>query len=428
VRHYFEQHRTKRQLDLGTATEIRQQLLAKRRATVMHGFVVAVKRDYPVTYTPGYKPVSEIALARKVWAVHPSSKACDLPAGMYQLPTAIEHGCAKSNGPTVIDDKPCPIVDLPHPWNGFSGSEEEDGFAAYSEDNAGTCQGDPRDAEVQVTAAQSNPPPPVKVSYLPQAGTATYTDPFLGVTLRYPRRLHLQHVSYGSALSVEGVEIANYRIDRTAPNPELPPRGIDLLLTQGAPEGPFLPQRGLPLRITAASLAAGIYSTTFTADGQEFTLTIHTRSTPSRDDLDALVAIVASIRLPPLRIGQFTPTNQYVLGRTSAFPVGSVTEVAAGLKLPGRRGVRSGRFDLEHAADGFWQITWPDNLLHGYKSCGPHYDAKRREFTCPSGAVWDFKGNVVNNPDPARDQDDPLERTAVSVADGYVMLSLPPPP
>jgi hypothetical protein len=430
VQKYFDQHRTKRQLDLGTAGEIRMQLLKKRRATVMHGFVAAAKRDYPVAYAPGYKPVSEIVLARKVWTIRPSGKPCDLPPGFYQVPTAVEHGCDQSNGPEVVDDKPCSIVDLPRPWTGFSGSEENDGFAEYSEDNAGTCQGDPRDAEVQVTAAQSNPPPPVKVSYLRQTGTAAYTDPLLGVTLRYPRRLHLQDVAYGSLTTVEGVEISNYEIDPTMPNPELPPGGIKLLLTQGAPEGPYRPpsRRGLPLRITSASLAAGIFMTTFTADGQEFTLSIQTRSTPSKRDMDALIAIVASIHFPPLRIGQFTPTGQYVLGRASAYPLGSVAEVPARVALQYQPTRRSGRFYLEHAKDGFWQITWPDDLLHGYKACGPHYDAGRREFTCPGGAVWDFKGNVVNNPDPAHDQDDPLQRTSVNVADGYVLLSLPRPP
>ncbi len=249
VQRYFDEHRTKRQLDLGTATEIRMQLLSKRRATVMHGFVAAAHRDYPLTYEPGYEPASEIALARKVWAVRPTDKPCDLPPGLYQLPTAVEHGCAGDYGPTEVDEKPCSIVDLPRPWTGFSGSEEDDGFAGYSEANAGTCQGDPRGDEVQVTEAQSNPPPPVKVSYLPQKGTTTYTDPSFGFTLRYPRRLQLQRVAYGSTVSVEGVEITNFELDPTAPNPQLPPRGIKLLLTQGSP-GPYRPQGKLPLGIT----------------------------------------------------------------------------------------------------------------------------------------------------------------------------------
>jgi hypothetical protein len=50
------------------------------------------------------------------------------------------------------------------------------------------------------------------------------------------------------------------------------------------------------------------------------------------------------------------------------------------------------------------------------------------QFTCPSGAVWDLKGRVVRNPHPAHDQDDPLDRSQVNVADGYVLVSLPSQP
>jgi hypothetical protein len=239
VEKYFQQQGTKSQLDVGTATEIRQQLLAKRRAVVMHGFVAAAKRDYPVTYQPGYKPVSEIALARKIWTIHPSHHRCDLKPGFYQVPTAVEHGCAQSNGPSiVIDEKPCPIVDPPHAQNGFTGSEEADGFAEYAPDNAGTCVGDPRGAEVEVTAAQLQSHTPVKVSYLPQKGIATRKDPLLGFTLRYPRRLHIHPIAYGSLADIEGVEIANYSLGSSSPpggwvpsSRPLSPGAVDLLIT-----------------------------------------------------------------------------------------------------------------------------------------------------------------------------------------------------
>jgi hypothetical protein len=42
--------------------------------------------------------------------------------------------------------------------------------------------------------------------------------------------------------------------------------------------------------------------------------------------------------------------------------------------------------------------------------------------------VWDIKGNVIKNPDPAKHPDDPLERTQAAVADGYVLVPLSPPP
>jgi hypothetical protein len=139
--------------------------------------------------------------------------------------------------------------------------------------------------------------------------------------------------------------------------------------------------------------------------------------------------MAGSIRFPRLHIGQFTPGSLYVLGRASKYPVGSVTEIPAGFKLPYYRKLRSGRFYLEHAADGFWALTWPSSgYRRGYRACGPHFDPKSRRFTCPSGAVWDIKGNVIKNPDPAKHPDDPLERTQAAVADGYVLVPLSPPP
>jgi hypothetical protein len=426
VQRYFGQHRTKSQLDRGTADEIRQLLLRTRRAAVMHGFVAAVRRDYAVSYERGYAPVSTVALARKIWNIRPTHKACDLRPGFYQYPTAVEHGCAQLNGPVVDGEPPCPIVDPPHATNGFSSEQENDGFAEYAEGNAGTCMGDPRGAEIQVTAQ----PKPITVSYLPGGGTATYRDPLLGFTLRYPRRLHVQQVAYGSLTSVEGVEVANYVIDPTlGPNQPLPPRAVELLFTEagGRSPGPGSATGArFPIKITDADLASGVYTTQGAADGLSFSLTIRTGVAPSRRDVAALRAIVASIHFPPLRIRHFTPTHLYVLGRASAYPLGSVTEVQAGLPLPYYRERRSGRFYLEHTTDGFWTITWPDDLLHGYKACGPHWDVKRRLFTCPTGALWDIEGRVVKNPDPARDQDDPLRRTQAAEADGDVLVSLPP--
>ena len=80
-KHY--QQGKRRALDLGVATEIRTELLRKKRATAMHAFVTDAEKRWPVTYATGYVPVSEMALARKVWGAAASTKACDLPAGTY---------------------------------------------------------------------------------------------------------------------------------------------------------------------------------------------------------------------------------------------------------------------------------------------------------------------------------------------------------
>jgi hypothetical protein len=178
----------RRALDLSVATEIRTELLRKERGAAMHRFVADAEKRWPVTYAPGYAPVSEMALARKIWTAGPK-KACDLPAGNYSWQKARDHGCAE-NEPIPGNGSPaCSLIDLPLGPNGFSSAEENDGFAGYVEDNAGTCSEDPRLQSVQVQRRPNTMP--VKVSYVHRTGSATYEDALLGFTLRYPRRLHL---------------------------------------------------------------------------------------------------------------------------------------------------------------------------------------------------------------------------------------------
>jgi hypothetical protein len=265
----------------------------------------------------------------------------------------------------------------------------------------------------------------VKVSYLHAAGSATFKDSQTGLTLRYPRRLHFEQLSNSS---VTGIEIANHAITAVR---ALSRRAIDFSFTQGLRgfDNPrSAPTVNLPIRITDADLASGQFTTQVSADGMSFNLMIRTGGSPLRQDVEALKAIVASIHFPPLRVGQFSPNRLYVLGPASKYPLGSVTEIAGGLRLPYYRKLRSGRSYLEHTKDGFWTITWPDSYLHGYKACGPHFDAKRQRFTCPNGAVWDLMGRVIKNPDPSQHPDDPLERTEAAVANGDVLISLQPPP
>ena len=428
------------ELDLGTATSIRSQLLEKRRAVAMHAFVTEAERRWPVTYATGFKPVSEMALAREIWKLPPSSKPCDLPGGTYPYQQAWAHNCVEAVPIPGQGSPACALIDFPSGPSGFSSAEENDGYAEYVADNGDTCSDDPRLVGIQVESRPNHTP--VSVSYVHASGVAAYKHPLLDFTLRYPRRFHVQQVSYGGVESVDGVEVANYPLGQATAGRPLSRGGVDFTFTSADFEatsvssGPLISRpptraptiRRLPLRITDADLAAGRYQTEVSADGMILTLTIATGSSPSRQDIDALRAMAASIQFPRLRVGEFTPNNLYVLGRSSAYPLGSVTEFPAGFPLPYYKKLRSGRFYLEHTADGYWTITWPSNYLHGYKACGPHFDAATRRFTCPSGAVWDLQGRVVKNPDPRTHVDDPLERTQARVADGYVLVPLSPPP
>jgi hypothetical protein len=322
--------------------------------------------------------------------------------------------------------------------SGFSSAEEKDGYAEYVSDNAGSCAEDPRLESVQVEAKPNHAP--VLVSYVHASGIATFKHPEIGFTLDYPRRFHLQQVSYGGAVSTEGVEVANYSVGPATNGRPLSSGAVDFSFTTEdfafrSSSGPLpgspheLKLGKLPLVLTDADLRSGAYRTAVSGDGLTFTLSITTGSSPSHQDLDALRAMAASIHLPRLRIGHFTPAGLYVLGPASKYRPGSVTEVPAGYPLPYYKKLRSGRFYLERTAGGFWTLTWPSTgYIHGYRACGPHFDVAKRRFTCPNGAVWDLQGRVVKNPDPPSHPDDPLERTHAAEADGYVLVSLEPPP
>jgi hypothetical protein len=429
---YFQQHRNQlghahRAMDVGTASSIRSELLGKRRSAVVRDFLADVKRRDPVLYAPGYAPVSTAALGQRIWG-RPAHRRCDLPAGSYPFVVARDHGCETPI--PGLDAPPCPLIDRSSGDSGFTSAEVDDGYADSLGDNGGSCVPDPRREGVQVDAPPSHEP--VRVSYVPRRGSATFYDEDSGLTLRYPRRLHVQRVREGAFDTMWGVAVANYPIDPSAPSSQpLSAGAVDLLFNQVAI---FLPERRrtatvtkLPIRISDAQLARGRYTAQVSVYGMSFVLSIRTGTSPSRRDVDALRAIVASIHFPPLRIGHLAPNNLYVLGRASSYPVGAVTEVPSGLPLPSTRKLRSGRFYLEHAADGFWTLSWPKGLEHGYRSCGPQYEANRRRFTCPTGAVWDFEGEVIRNPNPRRYADDPLARTRAVVADGDVLVSLPPP-
>ena len=92
---------------------------------------------------PGYAPVSEMALARKIWAPG-AHKKCDLPGGSYSWQKAREHGCVEAAGLPGVGWPACTLIDLPLGPSGFTSGEMNDGFAEYLMDNAGLMR--PRSA------------------------------------------------------------------------------------------------------------------------------------------------------------------------------------------------------------------------------------------------------------------------------------------
>lgn len=434
IRAYFVRHRkryqrgTPRALDVGVADQIRNELQEKRQEAAMHRFLSDAKRRWPVTYAPDFAPVSEMALARRVWP-RPPRRPCDLPSGTYLYGKARTHGCLGQDAALTpgVEFPVCALIDFPGLESGFTSAEIDDGFAEYVTNHGGSCVDDPRGETVPV---QSPPRPrrPVKVSYLHLHGSATFKDPRFGFALGYSRRLHLRRLD-------DGVEIANYPLARVPQGRSLSAGAIDLIFTPrgegpGPPPSPPPPlDTRFPIRIPDSALTSGRYDREVWAHALQFFLTIDAGSAPSAQDRAAIRAIVGSIRFPKLRAGSFTPSGYYVLARASRYPMGSVTQVAAGIPLPseGEARVRhSDRFYLEHTGGRFWTITWPYNFPRGYKECGVRFEPSRGQFRCRNGAVWDREGQVVRNPDPARFPDDALYREPAPVSyDGFVLVHLP---
>jgi hypothetical protein len=423
IRAYFVRHRkryqrgTPRALDVGVADQIRNELKEKRQEAAMHHFLSDARRRWPVTYAPGFAPVSEMALARRIWP-RPSRRRCDLPTGTYLYGKARAHGCLGEEAALTpgVDFPVCTLIDFPGLDSGFTSAEMDDGYAEFVMDNGGECVDDPR---LETVPVQSPPRPqprhPVKVSYLHLRGSATFKDARFGYALRYPRRLHFRRLD-------SGIEIANYPLARVPEDRPLSAGALDLFFIQGVrrgwstppPRPPPARDSRFPIRIPDSALVSGSYDRAVWAHALQFSLTIRVGSALSAQDRAAIRAIAASIRFAPLRAGSVTPSGYYVLARASRYPVGSVTQVEAGIPLPREgRGTRvhfSDRFYLEHTADGFRTITWPHDSARGYKGCGVRFEPSRRRFTCRNGAVWNLDGQVVRNPDPARFADDPLYR------------------
>lgn len=400
--------------------------LRKLCGAAMHRFVADAERRWPVRYAAGYAPVSEMALARKVWTPQPH-RTCDLPPGTYPYAKARAHGCLGAGAPSPGVGSPvCTLIGFPRAVNGFTSAEENDGFADYLTSNAGTCTPDPRLQPYQVQAPVRTTP--VSVSYLRGSGTATYRDSQFGWTLRYPHRFHLRPISGGSVTPVDGLEIANYSLSVSTTARELAPGGVEFSLIQiGRGPSPLPPgpnRATFPFSTREFRLEHGSFSLSIPAEGVTFQASLRKGSKPSEHDVAAIRATVSSLRFPALQVGHFAPSGFYVLGRPSAYPLGSVTPIGGGPGLLGSPR-KSAPFDLVHTGDGFWKIDWPSYYAHPYTSCGVRFDPRRRQFRCRNGAIWDLEGNVVRNPDPTRYHDQPLSRTPVTVSyDGYVVVLL----
>ena len=128
---------------------------------------------------------------------------------------------------------------------------------------------------------------------------------------------------------------------------------------------------------------------------------------------------MAATRDPPLRTG--SPGRFDVLGRTTAYPVGSVTHFAAS-SLPVAGG--SGLF-LIHAPRAFYAIPDTFQAPDSHTTCTLTYDPSSKQFTMPGdGMQW----NLVGVPEPASNLADASDwslglHIATVAQDGHVLYN-----
>jgi hypothetical protein len=133
--------------------------------------------------------------------------------------------------------------------------------------------------------------------------------------------------------------------------------------------------------------------------------------------------LVTSLRFRPNRPGTFAASGLYVLGRASRYPLGSVTRIRGGVKLPNppNRGqvFRSRPFYLVHAKDEFVELAWPRSSL-----CGVRFDAAHRLFRCEDGTAFTLHGRPVETQRVTADWDQPYVSPAPVSFDGYVLANV----
>src|SRR5439155_20458900 len=99
VNGYYAAHRSRSQpvtIDRGTAGQIRTELLSQRQKAAMKAWLARVRKRFAISYSPGYAPVSEVSLGRRIWRI-PAHGSCDLPVGSYSFANAAKHGCLGDN-------------------------------------------------------------------------------------------------------------------------------------------------------------------------------------------------------------------------------------------------------------------------------------------------------------------------------------------
>lgn len=274
-----------------------------------------------------------------------------------------------------------------------------------------------------------------------QGDLVVYRDPTGAWEITYPDRFTqgtFPQPSRSLRVTIDGIWIANFdspRFDEKTGGPrphDFPDNGVMVEVYQMAGGEAFIPTEPdspFPISLDELKVIPGVYrgswrADTLLANGEPYTFQVRVGPGATQEDREAVAKSLSSFRILPLQEGTAIGRHLtfYVLGPPDAYPVGSVTLFDMS-SLPTSDSGKPVPFYLVRAPEGFYALSWPQDLQLGYKHCDVTYDPTTREFSCPNGARWGLDGSVISKPGPGF-PDDPLQVLLVRIShDDYVLVS-----
>jgi hypothetical protein len=271
----------------------------------------------------------------------------------------------------------------------------------------------------------------------------TYHDERGGWSIRYPAGWFQSRIDEGLRVHARGIRISNYDITLPSPVPSAGSVSIpDMEFLRAFPHdgvlvqmwqlfgGPMIPPERRDSRFpitledlkplddsyTGGSEPLPLYGFS-SGNGEIYQVAVWIGPDVSAADRQAAADVVRSWQFLPL-------TDGTVIGRSVRFHVlGAPNDYPIGTAIRFGRSSFDFPFYLVHVEDGFFALAWPNDQSNGYKDCDVRYEADRRAFSCPNGARWDLRGNVLEKPGPGF-PNDPLSVLLVRISlDGHVLVS-----
>jgi hypothetical protein len=260
-----------------------------------------------------------------------------------------------------------------------------------------------------------------------------YRDPLGLWEISYPKDFKRGSVPHYGMVSLEesGIWIANYTptFRRSGPSfANVPDTGVAVEFLRVA--GPLIEESpDTSTHVTVADLTSyysGAWpSASLQVDGLTYRIEVAEGARASAANRAAVTDVVESLRFLPVREGTMIGYgwSYLVLGRPTAYPVGSVTRFD-GSNVPFQAMGQALPFYLVHVPEGFYALTWAQEAADGkFGDCGVTYDPATLEFSCPGGGRWSVDGKVITKPAPGY-PDQPSNVLLVRLSsDGHVLVT-----